>query len=106
MYRLTREAQANVNEITEFIAEDNVDAAIRVLDALEHAFARIAANPEIGHNRDDLTDRPVAVLFVPDRVRRDERPSHDHCCVAPHAGCRTVVEGPRTLKGTIAASPF
>ena len=51
MYRLTREAQANVNEITEFIAEDNVDAAIRVLDALEHAFARIAANPEIGHNR-------------------------------------------------------
>ena len=53
MYRLTREAQANIDEIAEFIAEDNVDAALRVLDALEHAFTLIAANPEIGHNRDD-----------------------------------------------------
>ena len=64
VYRLTREAQANVDEITEFIAEDNVDAAIRVLDALEDAFALIAANPEIGHNRDDLTDRPVKFWSV------------------------------------------
>jgi len=33
---------------TEFKAEDNVDAAIRVLDALEHAFGLVGANPEIG----------------------------------------------------------
>jgi len=32
----------------EFKAEDNVDAAIRVLDALEHAFGLVGANPEIG----------------------------------------------------------
>jgi antitoxin ParD1/3/4/toxin ParE1/3/4 len=58
-YRLTPEAQANVDDICAFIAEDHVDAAIRVLDALEHAFEQLAATPEIGHTREDLTDRPV-----------------------------------------------
>ena len=37
-YRLTLEARANVDEIGAFIAEDNVDAAVRVLEALERAF--------------------------------------------------------------------
>ena len=63
-YRLTPEARANVDEICSFIAEDTVDAAVRVLDALEHAFAQLATTPEIGHKRDDLTDRPVKFWSV------------------------------------------
>jgi antitoxin ParD1/3/4/toxin ParE1/3/4 len=58
-FRLTPEAQANVDEIGEFIANDNLDAALRVLDALDNAFALLADSPEIGHKREDLTAQPV-----------------------------------------------
>jgi antitoxin ParD1/3/4/toxin ParE1/3/4 len=58
-FRLTPEAQANVDEICAFIAQDSVDAALRVLDALEDAFHQLASTPGIGHRREDLTTRPV-----------------------------------------------
>ena len=63
-YRLTPEARANVDEVCAFIAEDNADAALRVLDALEYAFDQLAATPEIGHRREDLTERPVKFWSV------------------------------------------
>ena len=56
-YRLTPEAQANIDEICAFIAQDSVDAALRVLDALEDAFSQLASTPGIGHRREDLTTR-------------------------------------------------
>jgi plasmid stabilization system protein ParE len=58
-YQLTASAQADVNEISAFIASDSLDAALRVVDALEAAFLQLSNNPEIGHHRDDLTDWPV-----------------------------------------------
>lgn len=58
-YQLTSEAQANVDEICAFIADDSIDAALRVLDDLERAFEQLATTPEIGHKREDLTDRSV-----------------------------------------------
>ena len=63
-YRLTPEARANVDEIGTFIAEDNVDAGVRVLEALERAFELLAARPEIGHTREDLTTRPLKFWAV------------------------------------------
>ncbi len=63
-YRLTSEALANVEEICAFIAQDSVDAALRVLEELEHAFERLAAIPEIGHKREDLTARRVKFCNV------------------------------------------
>lgn len=63
-YRLTPEALACVEEICAFIAEDSVDAALRVLDDLERAFDQLAATPEIGHRRQDLTARPVKFWTV------------------------------------------
>ncbi len=63
-YRLTPEAQANVGEIGACIADDNVDAALRVLDAFEDAFSLLAATPEIDHKREDLTTRPVGFWNV------------------------------------------
>ena len=76
-YRLTPTAQANVDDICAFIANDSVDAALKVLDALEHAFDELAAMPGIGHTRDDLTNRPVkfwSVLRCPRRRADSEAP--------------------------------
>ena len=58
-YRLTPEAQAQLDEIGMYIAAENVDAALRVLDAFENAFDQLAAMPDIGHVREDITARPV-----------------------------------------------
>ena len=35
-----------------------------MLDAFEHAFDQLATTPEIGHTREDLTDRPVKFWSV------------------------------------------
>lgn len=63
-FRLTPEARQQVDEIGEFIAQDSIDAALRVYDALEEAFELLADNPDIGHTREDLTDRPVKFWSV------------------------------------------
>jgi plasmid stabilization system protein ParE len=63
-YQLTSEALRHVDEIGEFIAEDSVDAALRVYDALEEAFEQLADMPEMGHTRWDLTDRPLKFWTV------------------------------------------
>lgn len=46
-YRLTETAQRHIDEITAFIAADSMDAALKVLDALEAAFDQIAEMPEM-----------------------------------------------------------
>jgi plasmid stabilization system protein ParE len=58
-YRLTPNAQEHVDAICTFIVEDSVDAALRVLGSLEQAFEQLAERPEIGHTREDLTNRSV-----------------------------------------------
>lgn len=58
-YRLTPNAQENVDAICAFIAGESVDAALRVLGFLEQAFEQLAETPEIGHSREDLTNRAV-----------------------------------------------
>ena len=63
-YRLTVEARANIEEICAFIAEDSINAAVRISEALERAFEQLAATPEIGHKREDLTARPVKFWSV------------------------------------------
>lgn len=63
-YRLTTGAQQDLDRIGDFIAEDNVDAALRVYDALEEAFRHLAERPGLGHTRMDLTARPVKFWSV------------------------------------------
>ncbi len=63
-YRLSPEARDQVDAIGAFIARESVDAALKVYDALEQAFERIAVNPEIGHRREDLTHRSVKFWSV------------------------------------------
>ena len=58
-FRVSREAAANITEIWEFIAEDNVAAAERVRRELQDAIRDLANAPGKGHRREDLTDKAV-----------------------------------------------
>src|SRR5438094_369007 len=54
---LTPSAMQDVNDIWDYIAGDNIQAAGRVLDALENAMGELAKNPGIGHWREELTGK-------------------------------------------------
>jgi toxin ParE1/3/4 len=53
-YSLTQQAADDLNEIHDFIATDNVTAALRFIDRLEEKFQAIAESPEIGRTRKEL----------------------------------------------------
>ncbi len=53
---LTHRAEQDICDIWDYIADDNIEAADRVLDALENALHRIAKNPGIGHMREELAE--------------------------------------------------
>jgi Plasmid stabilization system protein len=63
-YRLTERAEADVEAIADFVAADSIDAAVKVVLALEDAFVLLASRPGIGHAREDLTDRPLKFWSV------------------------------------------
>lgn len=54
---LTPRAELDLVEIWDYIAQDNIDAADRVLDQLESAMQKLAKVPGMGHIREDLVDR-------------------------------------------------
>jgi plasmid stabilization system protein ParE len=63
-YFLVPEARKDMTEILQYIAVDSVDAALRVHDRFLEIFELLAANPDAGHFRDDLTSRPVRFFPV------------------------------------------
>ncbi|MBK6734449.1 MAG: type II toxin-antitoxin system RelE/ParE family toxin [bacterium] len=63
-YFLVPEARKDLTEILQYIAGDSVDAALRVHDRFLEIFELLAANPDAGHFRDDLTSRPVRFFPV------------------------------------------
>lgn len=62
-YVLGRDAEQDLNDLWDYIAEDSVEAADRLIAALFDAFEALARNSGIGHKRQDLTSSPV--LFWP-----------------------------------------
>jgi len=52
-------AEQDIDDIITYIAQDNPVAAQTFLDALFEAMDNLAKYPELGHLREDLTDRPV-----------------------------------------------
>ena len=62
-FNLSRQSVADLLEIWEFIADDNLDAADRLLDKFYAAFTSLAEMPTMGHIRVDLTSHDV--LFWP-----------------------------------------
>ena len=57
LYVLTEIAERDVNEIWNYIASDNIEAADRVLNALESAMVKLARNPAVGHWDEELADK-------------------------------------------------
>lgn len=62
-YILSPDADLDIDNIWEYIAKNNIDAADRWVIRLFDAFEVVAKTPAIGHKRDDLTSYPV--LFWP-----------------------------------------
>lgn len=71
-------AFADLDEIWEYISEDSIDAADRVLADIHSTLTTLAASPHIGHRRPDLTARPLRFHVVRDEYliayAPDERP--------------------------------
>lgn len=62
-YVLSDDAVLDLENIWDFIAQDNIDAADNWINKLFAAFEVIGQMPGVGHQREDLTNLPV--LFFP-----------------------------------------
>ncbi len=60
------DAYADLDEIWEFIAAENQDAADRVLEEIYQAIRTLVPFPQQGHHRSDLTSRPLRFRSVRD----------------------------------------
>lgn len=58
------EAFADLTEIWEYIAEDNIDAADRVIGEIFDVLRPLPAFPHQGRRRPELTDRPLRFVLV------------------------------------------
>lgn len=58
-YVLSRDADLDLDELWNYVAEDSIDAADRLIADLFTAFELLARDPGIGHTRKDLTRHPV-----------------------------------------------
>jgi len=62
-YLLSVDADLDLDDIWEYIAADNTDAADQWIGKLFDAFEALGQTPGMGHRREDLTSYPV--LFWP-----------------------------------------
>lgn len=68
------DALTDLNDIWEYIAANNLDAADRVLEEIYEAIRALVPFPQVGHRRSDLTSRPLRfhtirdflVVYAPD----------------------------------------
>ena len=61
---LTPRAEQDIGDIWDYIAADSIDAADRVLTALEKSIYRLAKTPGCGHLREDLADGRHRFLLI------------------------------------------
>lgn len=77
-YDFHPEARADLDEIWDYIAPDNIDAAVRVVDEVLQRIKALVPFPHTGHRRPDLTDRPLRfirvrnylIAYAPDSIGR------------------------------------
>ena len=55
--RIRADADADIDEIAQFIANDNLDAGRRFYDAIAHDLSTLAANPRMGAKREARNPR-------------------------------------------------
>jgi plasmid stabilization system protein ParE len=63
-FALTPRAEQDISDIWDYIADDSIEAADRVLAALEKTMNALAKNPGIGHWREELTDKRHRFFLV------------------------------------------
>jgi plasmid stabilization system protein ParE len=63
-YRLTHSARRDLEKIYDYIAEDSLQAAGRMIDRFTAAFRKLAETPGLGHFREDLTREPFRFWAV------------------------------------------
>ena len=76
-YRFHPEAETDLDEIWEYIAAENVNAADRVSAEIRQALDNLVPFPHTGHRRPDLTSRPLRFIRVHDYLvayAPDEKP--------------------------------
>ena len=56
-YRVSDAARSDLDKIWFYVAQDNVDAADRFLRAIVSRFPKLAAMPQIGRAREELSPR-------------------------------------------------
>lgn len=65
-YDLHPQARLDLDEIWEFIREDNLDAADQVIADILASIDALTTFPDQGHKRPDLTSRPIRFILVHD----------------------------------------
>lgn len=76
-YELHPEAYVDLHEIGQYIADDNLGAATRVVTEIFDAISALVPFPHQGHHRSDLTSRPLRFIRVYDYLiayAPDEKP--------------------------------
>jgi len=63
-YSFHPEAFADLDEVWEYIAQDSITAANRVIDNIESALNMLASNPYAGHLRPDLNSNALRFWVV------------------------------------------
>lgn len=58
-YCLSTIAEQDIDDIVSYIAHENPNAALKLLDTIYEAMDTIAENPMLGHKREDLTNQTV-----------------------------------------------
>ena len=72
------EAAKDIDEIWQYIAADNLNAADRILEQIYEAIRSLVTFPHQGHRRADLTSKPLrfhslrdyVIAYVPDKKPR------------------------------------
>jgi toxin ParE1/3/4 len=108
---LTPRAEQDISDIWDFIAGDKIEAADRVLEALEQGMAKLAKTPGIGHWREQLTDKRHWFFLVYSYLivyRRGTRPPtcRPRCskCSEPAAGSAPVIQRALSQPSTCAVA--
>lgn len=78
-YELTDEAEADLAQIVDYIAQQSPRSALKVFDSLHEAMRNLAQFPGMGHRRYELSDEPVLFWKVYSYLivyRAERKPLH------------------------------
>jgi plasmid stabilization system protein ParE len=80
-YDFHPDAFADLDEIWEYNADDNIDAADRVVAEIHSTLTLLAGSPQIGHRRPDLTTRPLRFHVARDEYLIAYAPEEKPLCI-------------------------